>query len=180
MNNKDIKEFHDLDRLKQYSPLPSGLTVADSRISGQGLFTTRRLVMGTLLGISHYRIDEEYIIEQIEKAVTGTKFAGYKFQNRYKDMDAYTKKTVMGKAFVKVNDTQDLELSLTANRSDDVLYGNSKMDALYDDSDIFNVDFDGDGNLEILLSYLGVADSVDVGGVMTLDPNGNRVFRLAE
>ena len=61
MNDKDIKEYHDLDRLKQYNPLPSGLTVADSRIAGQGLFTTRRLVMGTLLGISHYRIDKEYI-----------------------------------------------------------------------------------------------------------------------
>jgi hypothetical protein len=61
MEDKDVKEFHDLDQLKQYNPLPSGLTVADSRISGQGLFTTRRLVMGTLLGISHYRIDGEYI-----------------------------------------------------------------------------------------------------------------------
>ena len=61
MNDKDIKEHHDLDKLSHYQPLPSGLTVADSRISGQGLFTTRRLVMGTLLGISHYRIDREYI-----------------------------------------------------------------------------------------------------------------------
>jgi len=61
MEDKDIKEFHDLDQLNQYNPLPSGLTVADSRIAGQGLFTTRRLVMGTLLGISHYRIDGEYI-----------------------------------------------------------------------------------------------------------------------
>jgi len=61
MNDKDVKEFHDLDQLKQYSPLPSGLTVADSRIAGQGLFTTRKLVAGTELGISHYRIDEEYI-----------------------------------------------------------------------------------------------------------------------
>jgi len=61
MEDKDIKEFHDLDKLKQYQPLPSGLKVEDSRISGQGLFTTRRLVMGTLLGISHYRIDKEYI-----------------------------------------------------------------------------------------------------------------------
>ena len=61
MSNKDIKEFHNLDQLKQYNPLPSGLTIADSRISGQGLFTTRRLVMGTDLGISHYRIDGEYI-----------------------------------------------------------------------------------------------------------------------
>ena len=61
MNDEDIKEFHDLDKLKKYQPLPSGITVADSRISGQGLFTTRRLVMGTTLGISHYRIDGEYI-----------------------------------------------------------------------------------------------------------------------
>jgi len=61
MNDKDIKEFHDLDRLKQYRPLPSGIVVADSSISGQGLFTTRRLVMGTTLGISHYRIDGQYI-----------------------------------------------------------------------------------------------------------------------
>ena len=61
MNDEDIKDFHDLDQLKQYNPLPSGLTVADSRIAGQGLFATRRLVMGTELGISHYRINEEYI-----------------------------------------------------------------------------------------------------------------------
>ena len=61
MNNKDIKEYHDLDKLKQYHPLPSGLQVAESGIAGQGLFTTRRLVAGTELGISHYRIDGEYI-----------------------------------------------------------------------------------------------------------------------
>ena len=47
MNDKDIKEFHDLDKLEQYNPLPSGIIVADSGIAGQGLFTTRRLVMGT-------------------------------------------------------------------------------------------------------------------------------------
>jgi len=61
MNDKDIKEYHDLDKLKTYQPLPSGLTVADSGIAGQGLFTTRRLVTGATLGISHYRIDGEYI-----------------------------------------------------------------------------------------------------------------------
>ena len=46
---------------KTYQPLPLGLQVADSGIAGQGLFTTRRLVIGTTLGISHYRIDGEYI-----------------------------------------------------------------------------------------------------------------------
>ena len=61
MSNKEIKEFHDLDQLKQYNPLPSGITVADSGIAGQGLFTTRRFVAGTELGISHYRIDNQMI-----------------------------------------------------------------------------------------------------------------------
>ena len=62
MNNKDIKEFHDLDKLKDpYKPLPYGLVIADSGISGQGLFTTRKLVRGTHLGESHYRLDGELI-----------------------------------------------------------------------------------------------------------------------
>ena len=61
MEDKDIKEYHDLDRLKTYHPLPAGLTIADSGISGQGLFTTRNLVAGTELGISHYRIEGELI-----------------------------------------------------------------------------------------------------------------------
>ena len=61
MEDKDIKEYHNLDRLKQYHPLPSGLMVADSGISGQGVFTTRRLVAGTELGISHWRVDKELI-----------------------------------------------------------------------------------------------------------------------
>jgi len=56
-----MKEYYTLDQIKQYTPLPSGLTIADSRIAGQGLFTTRRLVAGTELGVSHYRIDGEYI-----------------------------------------------------------------------------------------------------------------------
>jgi len=50
--------YSDLDKIEQYNPLPAGLMVADSGISGQGVFTTRRLVGGTELGISHYRIDE--------------------------------------------------------------------------------------------------------------------------
>jgi iron complex outermembrane receptor protein len=34
-----------------------------------------------------------------------------------------------------------LKNSYTGNRSDDILYPSSKMDALYDDSDIFNVEY---------------------------------------
>jgi len=53
--------YSDLDKIEQYNPLPAGLMVADSRISGQGIFTTKRLVAGTELGISHYRIEGELI-----------------------------------------------------------------------------------------------------------------------
>ena len=35
MNDKDLKEHHDLDRLKQYRPLPSGIVVADSGIAAR-------------------------------------------------------------------------------------------------------------------------------------------------
>ena len=40
-----------------YKPLPSGLTIKDSVIEGQGVFTTRDLSVGCDLGESHYRID---------------------------------------------------------------------------------------------------------------------------
>jgi iron complex outermembrane receptor protein len=63
------------------------------------------------------------------------------YQDQYRDMDAFSKKTVMAKLFWEITDNQELRLSYTANRSDDILYPSSKMDALYDDSDIFNVEY---------------------------------------
>ncbi len=63
------------------------------------------------------------------------------YQPPYKDMDAYDKKTLMAKLFWDITDNQELRFSYTANRSDDVLYPSSKMDALYDDSDIYNAEY---------------------------------------
>lgn len=63
------------------------------------------------------------------------------YQDKYKNMDAFTKQTLMAKMFWDITDTQELKLSYTANRSDDVLYPSSKMDALYDDSDIYNIEY---------------------------------------
>ncbi|MCW8955105.1 MAG: TonB-dependent receptor [Sulfurimonas sp.] len=86
--------------------------------------------------------DGNTIAEQIDKAVlAGTAPAGTKYQTAYHDMEAYTKKSVMTKAFVTITDDQELRLSYTANRSDDILYGNSKMDALYDDSNIYSIEY---------------------------------------
>ena len=50
-----------MEKKNLYRPLPHGLVIADSSINGQGLFTTRKLIRGTQLGESHYRMDGELI-----------------------------------------------------------------------------------------------------------------------
>ncbi len=77
--------------------------------------------------------------EQIENFLGSTTPRNYK--DEYKDMDAYDKKTFMGKLYVDITEDQELALSYTANRSDDILYPNTPMDALYDDSDIIDIDY---------------------------------------
>lgn len=67
--------------------------------------------------------------------------AGVQYKDIYRDIDAYKKTTLMGKAYIDIAKDQQMKLSYTANRSDDVLYPSSKMDALYDDSNIFNLDY---------------------------------------
>ena len=44
-----------------YKPLPDGLYVSNSDIAGQGLFTNRKLEVGTELGLSHKMIDDDLI-----------------------------------------------------------------------------------------------------------------------
>ncbi len=63
------------------------------------------------------------------------------YTDAYKDMDAFEKTMYMGKIFVDIDADQDLRFSYTANRSDNVLYPSSKMDAIYDDSDISNLEY---------------------------------------
>ncbi|WP_373069658.1 TonB-dependent receptor [Sulfurimonas sp.] len=70
---------------------------------------------------------------------------GAQMGNQYKpaneDMDAYTKKSLMTKIFVNPLDNHELRLGYTANRSDNVLYPNTPMDAVKDDSDIYSVGY---------------------------------------
>ncbi len=79
--------------------------------------------------------------QQIINTTTGTVMAGAQYQPQYADMDAFEKSTLMGKIFFDITDNQELRLSYTANRSDNILYPSSKMDALYDDSDIYNLEY---------------------------------------
>jgi iron complex outermembrane recepter protein len=63
------------------------------------------------------------------------------YKPEYDDHDAYKKSTMMAKLFATVADNQELEISYTANRSDDIFYPSTPMDAIYDDSDIFNINY---------------------------------------
>ena len=65
----------------------------------------------------------------------------FRFTDQYRDMDAFEKKTGMVKLFVDVTDSQELQLSYTVNQSDDVLYPNTPMDALEDNSNLFNAKY---------------------------------------
>lgn len=85
---------------------------------------------------------DNYIADNLTgNPVFDTKLKATAYQDQYRDMDAYTKKTVLAKLFWNLTDNQTLRLSYTGNRSDNVLYPSSKMDALYDDSDIFNIEY---------------------------------------
>ncbi len=78
---------------------------------------------------------------QIENLNLAGPAATVQYKDMYKDQAAYTKRTFMGKAYIDITADQQLRLGYTANRSDDILYPSSKMDALYDNSDIINVDY---------------------------------------
>lgn len=82
--------------------------------------------------------DGNNFAEQIE-SFSAVTMARYKPE--YENRKAYEKQSVMAKLYVDVTGDQQLKMSYTANRSDGVLYPSSKMDALYDDSDIINVDY---------------------------------------
>ncbi len=86
--------------------------------------------------------DGNNFAEQVDNFIlTNPTAAGAAYQDQYSDMDAYTKKSLMGKLYFNITDDQELRLGYTANRSDDVLYPSSKMDALYDDSNLYTAEY---------------------------------------
>jgi len=86
--------------------------------------------------------DGDDFVGQIARAINdGDAMLGNQYQDKYKDMEAFTKKTVMGKVYWDITDDQELRLGYTMNRSDDILYPNTPMDAVYDNSDIFTLGY---------------------------------------
>ncbi|MDY0052356.1 MAG: TonB-dependent receptor [Aliarcobacter sp.] len=62
-------------------------------------------------------------------------------QYSHNGLDAFEKKTLLTKGQFNINDDQEIKLSYTANRSDNVLYPNTPMDADYDDSNIYTIGY---------------------------------------
>ena len=115
---------------------------ASFTLSG-GNETVRMLLSGSTESSDQYKDgDGKDFVGQIQREIdAGNISKAWQYQDRYKGMDAYKKDTLMAKLFWNITDNQELKLSYTANRSDDVLYPSSKMDALYDDSDIYNAEY---------------------------------------
>ncbi|PLY06994.1 MAG: TonB-dependent receptor [Arcobacter sp.] len=55
--------------------------------------------------------------------------------------DAYEKNTFLSKAIINIDESSEFSLSYTRNRSDNILYPNTPMDADFDNSDIFAFNF---------------------------------------
>lgn len=86
--------------------------------------------------------DGDDFVGQIAKNIQAGKVVpAAQYQAQYQDMDAFEKKTAMAKLFWDIAENQELRVGYTANRSDNILYPSSKMDALYDDSDIFTAEY---------------------------------------
>jgi len=118
-----------------------GYQKASGTISG-GTDSVRLLLSAsTESGEPYEDGDGHNFAEQLDNYTQGTKVAGFNYHDTYRDMDAFEKSMYMGKIFIDPTENQEIRLSYTANRSDDVLYPSSKMDAIYDDSDLMNAEY---------------------------------------
>jgi len=93
-------------------------------------------------GNNFYEQVNNYIAHNLNgNADHDKKLKSQAYQPQYSDMDAFAKKTGMAKLFWDITDTQQVRLSYIGNRSDDILYPTSPMDALYDDSNLYNIEY---------------------------------------
>ncbi|MBC8237577.1 MAG: TonB-dependent receptor [Helicobacteraceae bacterium] len=106
-------------------------------VSG-GNDTIRVLVTGSTESSGQYEDGDGNTLSQQTKNSAPTP---NQYQAQYENMDAYEKKSVNAKAFINLMDNHELRLSYTGNRSDNILYPNTSMDAIYDDSNIYSIEY---------------------------------------
>ena len=115
---------------------------ASATLSG-GTDTVQLLISASTEKSGQYRDGNgDTLTEQVDNyAAKNPLAAKYKYQDKYHDMDAYSKDSLMLKAYFHLSDDQLLKLSYTANRSDDIMYPTSPMDAIKDDSNIYDLEY---------------------------------------
>jgi len=117
-----------------------GYKKAAATLSG-GNDTVRALVTVSTEQSGQYEDGDGNTLAQ-QLANNPTAVAGsHTYKTQYENMDAYEKKSINAKLFVNVADNQELRLSYTGNRSDNILYASTPMDAAYDDSNIYNIEY---------------------------------------
>jgi len=113
-----------------------------------------------LLGISHEN-SEQYedgdgktLVEQNWEALG--KQDPYAYQEKYKDLDAYTRNVIWAKSIYNPADNQELKLSFYTDKATDVLYPAFQMDAQLDKTLMVNGDYTitdlGEYSKELVLS----------------------------
>ena len=119
-----------------------GAKKAAFNISG-GTETVKLLLSASQESAGQYQDGNgDDFVGQIDRNIReGHAPAAAQYNPVYQDKDAYSKKTLMAKLFWEIADNQELRLSYTGNRSDNILYPSSKMDAISDDSDIYNIEY---------------------------------------
>lgn len=118
-----------------------GYRKAAASVSGGGDNVRLLASISTEQGDQYEDGDGNDFYQQIENLNLAGPASMVQLKDMYRDQEAFEKRTFLGKAFIDIDANQQLKLSYTANRSDDILYPSSKMDALYDDSDIINIDY---------------------------------------
>jgi len=112
-----------------------------ARVSG-GTDSVKFLISGSTEKGGQYRDGNgDNFAKQLSNQVDGTPQAGMGYLPSEKNRDAFKRKSVMGKIFWDITPDQELKLSYTANRSDGILYPNTPMDADYDNSDLYNLQY---------------------------------------
>lgn len=115
-----------------------GYTKVGTTLSG-GNDTVRLLLSASTESADQYEDgDGNTLVEQ--NALNAP--VGQQYNPQYADMKAYKKKSVNAKMYLALTQDQELQLSFTQNESDDILYANSGMDAIYDDSNIYSIAYD--------------------------------------
>ena len=119
-----------------------GAKKAAFNISG-GTETVKLLLSASQESAGQYQDGNgDDFVGQIDRNIReGHAPAAAQYNPVYQDKDAYSKKTLMAKLFWEIADNQELRLGYTGNRSDNILYPSSKMDAISDDSDIYNIEY---------------------------------------